>query len=106
MKQHISHWGLTITASVRELWRAIGAPEQMSNDGDPTYSNFVWHGMVQTEDDEFLLYDVYDYLSKEKFLKDEQIEWRINAEGSFASLRVKDFLIERLNKVRNEKETN
>ncbi len=102
-KLHISYWGLTITASVKELWEMLGSPEIENNEGDATHSNYCWNLLLDVGEGDMLLCDVYDYLSNEKFLKDEQIEWRINAVGSFASLRVKDFLMEKLNNLRNAK---
>lgn len=98
-KYHISYWGLTINASVRELWDILGSPDEENNEGEPTHCNYCWHGIYENGED-VLLFDVYDYLSKDKFLKDEQVQWRINASGAFNSLRVKDYLIEKLNSLR------
>lgn len=102
MKASLSHWGLSIKASVRELWSILGAPEYENNEGEPTHSNYLWHGILMGEetDEQAYLFDIYDHEPTEKLLRDEQVEWRINTDGAFSGLRVKDYLIEKLLKLR------
>ena len=105
-RKHISHWGLTIEASVKELTDILGKPDHDSNEGKPLDGNFVWHGILMGEetDEQAFLFDVYDYNSIRPFGENEVTEWRINSDGAFSGLKVKDYLIEHLNKLRNGKD--
>ena len=105
-REHISYWGLNIKATVKELSNILGNPEFENNEGEPTTNNYVWHGILLGEetDEQALLYDVYDYLSIVKFNENEMVEWRINSDGAFNGLKIKDFLIEKLTKLRNGKD--
>ena len=104
-RKHISHWGLTIEASVKELIEVLGKPDFEKNEGEPTTNNYVWHGILMGEetDEQAYLFDVYDYLSIVKFDENEMVQWRINSDGAFNGLKVKDYLIEKLIKLRHGK---
>lgn len=97
-KQHISFWGLTIKATVKELRELLGEPEYADNEINQ------WHGLLDiVENGDMLLYDLYNYNAKEKLLNDEEIEWRINGDGLYSCLMIKDYLTEKILKLRNEK---
>lgn len=104
MKASLSHWGLTIDASVGELQSILGEPEHKNNEGKPLDGNYFWHGILMGEetDEQAYLFDIYDYNSIRPFGDNEMIEWRINTDGAFSGLRVKDYLIEKLLKLRHE----
>ena len=93
MRSNLTFWGLTIKSNVIELCSVLGEYEHDYNTDIP-----VWYGIFLGEetDEQALLFDVYYSGDSRKFLKDELLEWRINSEGSFNCLKIKDFLIEKL----------
>jgi hypothetical protein len=69
-----SFYGYTITATYKQLVKAIGEPQYAQNNGEDK-SNFDW--ILETEDG--TVFTVYDWKEYRSIKPNETIEWHIGA---------------------------
>ena len=79
-----SFQGVTIKASVQDLTRALGEPDNNNTGEDKV--NFVW----DMETEEGKVFTIYDWKEYRKISDIEVIEWHIGANSKMVSLDAKD----------------
>jgi len=84
-----SFYGDTITATYKQLVKAIGEPQYAQNNGEDK-SNFDW--ILETEDG--TVFTVYDWKEYRSIKPNETIEWHIGANNADDSRQVFFELIE------------